>query len=194
MSTLLEAFINMHGINVKDLKGDAGFFEHGWVWEFHPRTNLQQIQVCLLMDQLELSRLVGFLSGLRMELKKASKPEQYVEIWKTLLKTTFGIDTIPPNEPLDNLILQHSGLPFINGLLNYTLEDFVKKSRESPFRREIINSLEQTCNRLFAVLEEKEVENIPLDDGTTYSKIKKRWWVEEGNDLKYSWLEIELFP
>ena len=194
MTSLLEEFISIHGIRVKDLKGEGGFFERGWVWEYNPRTQLQQIQVCLLIDQLELGRLIGFLSSLQMELKRASKPEQYVEVWKTLLKTSFGIDTIPPNEPLDNLVKQRTGLPFINGLLSYTLDDFVKKARSTQFRRNIIETLQETCNRLFLILEEKEVEKEISPDGQLTIIKKKRWWVEESSMLKYSWIEIEIFP
>ena len=194
MASLLEEFISMHGIRVKDLKGEGGFFERGWVWEYNPRTQLQQLQVCLLIDQLELGRLIGFLSSLQMELQRASKPEQYVEVWKTLLKTSFGIDTIPPNEPLDNLVKQRTGLPFLNGLLSYTLDDFVKRARNTQFRRNIIEKLQVTCNRLFLILEEKEVEKETLPDGQLTTVKKKRWWVEESSMMKYSWIEIEIFP
>lgn len=194
MPNILQAFIELHGIRLTDLQGNGMFFDKGWVWERNPITNLHQVQVCLLMDQMELSRLIGFLSSLLMELKRISKPEQYVEVWKTLLKTTFGIDTIPASEPLDNLIKQHTGLPFINGLLNYTLDDFVKNSRQPKFRRQIVQKLEETCNRLFLVLEGKEIQRIKKRSGIVIAKKKKRWWKEEGNDLKYAWLEIEIFP
>ena len=190
----LEKFIHRHNIDMEALQTQGIFYNRGWVWEFNPVTNLSQIQVSLLIDQMELSRLIGFLSSLLMQLRAASKPEQYVEIWKTLLKATFGIDTIPSNEPLDNLILQHTGLPFMNGLLNYTLDDFVQRTRDPNFRRTIINNLESTCNRLFLVLQEKEQEQVTTPQGITITQTKRRWWAEAGSDFKYAWLEIEVIP
>lgn len=190
----IENFLKRHDIQLQDLREKGIFYDKGWVWETHPSFHLQQIQVWLLIDQMELSRLIGFLSSLLLQLKNASNPQQYMEIWKTLLKATFGIDTIPSSEPLDNLIMQHTGLPFMNGLLNYTLDDFVQKARTGDFRRTVIERLENTCNILFLVLQEKELEQITTPQGVSMTQTKRRWWSEAGSDLRYSWLEVEMFP
>lgn len=190
----LEDFLQRHKIALTELRSKGVFYSKGWVSEFQPITNIQQIQVRLLIDKIELSRLIGFLSSLSLELKSASKPEQYVQIWKTLLQTMFGIDTIPPNEPLDNLIVQHSGLPFMNGLLQYTLDDFVTKARNNDFRNDIIKKLDATCDRLLMVAEEKETENITTSDNMNIVRKKKRWWQEADAQTPYAWLEVEIFP
>ncbi|NUM37187.1 MAG: hypothetical protein HUU50_21800 [Candidatus Brocadiae bacterium] len=194
LKNTIDNFLLRHEIKLEDLKEKGIFYDKGWVWEINPTLNVQQIQVWLLIDQMELSRLIGFLSSLLLQLKNASNPQQYMEIWKTLLKATFGIDTIPSSEPLDNLIMQHTGLPFMNGLLNYTLDDFVQKARTGDFRRTVIEKLETTCNLLFMVLQEKEIEQIMTPQGITINQSRKRWWSEAGSDLKYSWLEVEMFP
>lgn len=192
----LRNFCTSIDVDLEALKasGRETYFEQGWVWEYHPETNLQQIQVCLLIDKGELSRLLGFIHSLAIELKKASRPEQYLEIWKTLLKTTFGIDDFTPSEPIETLITQHTGLPFMNGVLNYTLDDFVKNARNSAFRKKIINRLDRTYGNLFRIISETETEEVQQKDGRITVEKKKRWWIEEGNTSSYSWVEIERFP
>jgi len=194
LPALMQSFIDRNNINFEDMKSKGIFYTKGWVWEFHPATNIPQIQVCLLVDKLELMRLMVFLGSLSRELKSASKPEQYIQIWKTLLKSMFGIDTIPANEPLDNLILQHSGLPFMNGLLTYTLDDFVSQARNPQFRAEIINKLDATCDQLNKCIEEKETEEVMSIEGIVVTQSKQRWWKELGSEMLYAWLEVELFP
>jgi hypothetical protein len=194
LKTRLDSFLQRHKIALTELRSKGVFYSKGWVCEYQPFSNIQQAQVRLLIDKIELSRLIGFLSSLSLELKSASRPEQYVQIWKTLLQTMFGIDTIPPDEPLDNLIVQHSGLPFMNGLLQYTLDDFVTKARNNDFRNDIIKKLDFTCDRLLMVAEEKETEKAVTSDNMNIVRKKKRWWQEAENLTPYAWLEVEIFP
>lgn len=190
----LQQFVDRNNINFDDLKGKGIFYTHGWTWEFHPTTNTQQIQISLLVDKLELVRLMVFLASLSRELKTADKPNQYIQIWQTLLRSMFGMDTIPANEPLDNLISQHSGLPFMNGLLTYTLDDFALQAQNPQFRRNIIEKLDATCNKLQLCIDEQETELKTTTTGVTITQNKKRWWKELGSDMMYAWLEMELFP
>ncbi len=193
-SKIIQNFLNRYNLNFDELKGKGIFYSKGWVTEFNPITNISQMQIFLLVDKLELVRLLAFLTSLSQELQKGTDPNQYIQIWKTLLKSMFGIDTIPPNEPLDNLIMQHSGLPFMNGLLNYTLDDFVTCARNPTFRNEIITKLNDTCNRLISCLEEKETEEEFTPEGIAIQQTKRRWVKEFGSEILYAWLEVELFP
>lgn len=194
VATINNLFIKKEHISLEDFKKSGVFYDKGWTWEYHPSTNLRQMQVYLLMNKMELSRLLGFLSALLQELEQASKPEQYLEIWKTLLKTTLGIDSVPASEPLDSLMKQHTGLPFMNGLLSYTLDDFVEKARDPAFRKNLLTNLSANTNYLFEVLSEKEKERIKDKHGNATTQKRKRWWKERENELEYAWIEIELFP
>jgi hypothetical protein len=115
-------------------------------------------------------------------------------VWTTLLKTVLGIDTIPKNEPIDYLIEQHTGLPFINGLLNYSLDEFVRNSQILEFRESVLKKIDNASNSLFLIVNEQELETITYTDGSTISRKKKRWWQEKGSELEYAWVETELFP
>lgn len=192
--TMNKLFIEKEDISLEDFKKGGVYYDKGWTWEYNPKTDIRQMQVYLLMNKMELSRLLGFLSALLQELEQASKPEQYLEIWKTLLKTTLGIDSVPATEPLDSLMKQHTGLPFMNGLLSYTLDDFVEKARDPGFRKDLLRKLSANTNYLFDVLAGKEKERIKDKDGNVSTEERKRWWKERENDLEYAWIEIELFP
>ncbi|WP_372365781.1 hypothetical protein [Candidatus Uabimicrobium sp. HlEnr_7] len=194
VDTMNKSFIEKEQISIEDFKKGGVFYDKGWTWEYNPKTNIRQMQVYLLMNKMELSRLLGFLSALLQELEQASKPEQYLEIWKTLLKTTLGIDSVPATEPLDSLMKQHTGLPFMNGLLSYTLDDFVEKARDPGFRKDLLTKLSANTNYLFDVLSDKEKERIQDKNGNVMTKARKRWWKERENELEYAWIEIELFP
>lgn len=194
LNKMIAQFIQRNSLNFNELKNKGIFYTYGWVWEFHPTTNTQQIQVSLLVDKLELVRLMVFLASLSRELKTADKPNQYIQIWQTLLRSMFGMDTIPANEPLDNLISQHSGLPFMNGLLTYSLDDFALQAQDPQFRRNIIEKLDSTCNKLQLCIDEQETELQTTFTGVTITQNKKRWWKELGSDMLYAWLEMELFP
>jgi len=148
----------------------------------------------MLIDKNEMARLLTFLASLAQELKGANNPTQYIQIWKTLLQSMFGIDTIPPNEPLDNLISQHSGLPFMNGVLRYTLDEFILLSQNPKFREELVAKLDRTCSDLNAILGEQEVEIIRTVGQAKVQQNKRRWWIEPSSGMLYAWVEVTKFP
>lgn len=194
VAVVLQQFTDRQEIDIQELKKNSSFYIPGWVWEFNPITNTQQIEVCMLIDKNEMARLLTFLATLSQKLKNADTPAQYIQIWKTLLQSMFGIDTIPPNEPLDNLISQHSGLPFMNGILKYTLDEFISLAQNPKFRSEIINKLDITCGDLHAILYEQEVEIVRRTGSTEVRQNKRRWWTEPSSGEIYAWVEVTKFP
>lgn len=168
------------------------FFVEAWVWELHPQFNLQQIHICLFMDKDSLGRMTGFLSAIKDRLIVASTQKAYVDTWLTLLNEWFGITRIPEGQSIADAIQQHGGLPFVNGILNYTLPDFIAKCREPRFRQELLLKMEEKYRELSDIQYERETLK-KVSDGIETTVPRKRWFKEYGK-RDFAWIEIERFP
>jgi hypothetical protein len=175
----------------------------GWVWEYHPKTNVQQVKVCVLIDKTELTKLNMFLSACqeattrRTQLIKAERERLIgeaqnqenllakVEEERCLRKGPFRFRV---RKPVD--------IAWIRIERDRIERDLGERLSLLEKRRIPLDLMQQIHGQYDAfqkILQEKEEEQRVEPNGTQVQVPRKRWWRVEGSDTEYAWLEAEMF-